>query len=301
MGLLRECEAAAEGLLVERLTGDLGFDPPSKRYNRGVDLTLDYDSGHIAPILEPTDDDQLTRNDVTVTRTGGGFATSVDEDGPLGIDTVGRYDDSPARNIASVGRLRDHASWLLALGTVDELRWPHVVTNLRRNYALVDAWLTCDIGSRIALTTLPDLVSYDPADLFIEGYGEFMDPVTWDVELNCAPASPHEVAAYGSATDPDATGTHRYDTAGSELAASFVAGTDTSMSVATTLGQLWSTVAGRYPLDIRCGGVVLTVTAVSGASSPQTFTITQTPVSGPAKTIPSGTSLRLASPARYGI
>jgi len=35
------------------------------------------------------------------------------------------------------------------------------------------------------------------------------------------------------------------------------------------------------------------VTAVSGASSPQTFTITQTPVNGVTKTIPSGSPVRL--------
>jgi hypothetical protein len=294
MGLLRECEAAAEGLLVERLTGDLGFDPPSKRYNRSVDLTLDYDSGHIAPSLEPTDDDQLTRNDVTVTRAGS-YATSIDQTGPLGVDHVGRYDETVGRNLASDEQLPSHSSWLLALGTVDELRWPRVSTNLRRNYTLVDAWLTCDIGSRIALTTLPDLVSYDPPDLFIEGYGEFMDPVTWNVELNCAPAEPYNIAEVEHATlsilgSDSATTAEALDT------------TETGVDITCGAGPDWT---HETDFDIFVGGERMTVTAVAAMAATfptrtTTLTVTRS-VNGVVKSHSSGAAITFHRPAHIGL
>jgi hypothetical protein len=39
------------------------------------------------------------------------------------------------------------------------------------------------------------------------------------------------------------------------------------------------------------------VSAISGTSSPQTFTITQTPVNGVTKTVPSGSAVSLWQPA----
>jgi hypothetical protein len=53
------------------------------------------------------------------------------------------------------------------------------------------------------------------------------------------------------------------------------------------------TAAGEFPFDIEVEGVRLRVTAISGASSPQTFTVTQAPVNGVTKTIPAGTAVRL--------
>lgn len=93
----------------------------------------------------------------------------------------------------------------------------------------------------------------------------------------------------------------RADTAGSSLAADFDAGTDTSMSVNVDVGPLWTTEAAELPLVIEAGGVRLEVTAIAGASSPQTFTITQAPVNGVIKTIPEGTPIQLAVPAVVGL
>ena len=50
------------------------------------------------------------------------------------------------------------------------------------------------------------------------------------------------------------------------------------------------------PFDVVASGVRLTVTAISGASSPQTFTVTVTPVNGVVKTIPAGAVVDVATP-----
>jgi len=76
------------------------------------------------------------------------------------------------------------------------------------------------------------------------------------------------------------------------------------MSVAVTDGPLWITTlshGGMFPVYIRTGGVILEVTGITGVSSPQLFTVTQTPVNGVVKTIPAGTPVRLAYPFRLAL
>ena len=86
------------------------------------------------------------------------------------------------------------------------------------------------------------------------------------------------------------------DSGDSTLSADFIAGTNTSMTVAIASGLLWTTAGGDFPLELDVGGARITVTAISGASSPQTFTVSATVVNGVAKTVPAGTKVRLWRP-----
>ena len=77
---------------------------------------------------------------------------------------------------------------------------------------------------------------------------------------------------------------------------------DTSMSVRTSVGPLWTTAAADYPLDVIIAGELITVTAVSGTSSPQTFTV-QRSRNGIRKShtaSTSGPAVELAKPTRWG-
>ena len=88
----------------------------------------------------------------------------------------------------------------------------------------------------------------------------------------------------------------RIDTAGSQTSGSFDAGTDTSLTVVTTAERPWinsTDHASMFPFHIRISGVVLNVTAISGSTSPQTFTVTQAPVNGVTKTIASGSAVHI--------
>lgn len=197
LDLMRECEAVEEGLLVERLDGRLGFDPHADRENQGISLTLDYSSRHVSPPFEPTDDDQRIRNDVTVTRTGGAKAQVVDTTGPVGVTAVGRYDEGVTLNLSTDDQPYFHAGWRVNLGTVDGLRFPTVTVNLRRNNSLTAAFLALDIGSRIKITNLPDVVSFDDVDLIVEGYTEQISQKNWVITFNCAPYRPYKVFTVG--------------------------------------------------------------------------------------------------------
>lgn len=115
LALLRECETASQGVVVERRTGELGLDLVSSRYNQAVALTLDYAARHLSPDLEAQDDDLSTHNDVTARSTSTGHeARADDDDGPLGVASVGRYDEVVQVNVPD-DDLANIASWRLNL------------------------------------------------------------------------------------------------------------------------------------------------------------------------------------------
>ncbi|MEX3206083.1 hypothetical protein [Streptomyces acidiscabies] len=90
----------------------------------------------------------------------------------------------------------------------------------------------------------------------------------------------------------------RVDTDGSQLAAD-VPATATSLSVAVTAGPLWITSSAfpaEFPFEARLGGEVVRVTGISGASSPQTWTVVRS-VNGVVKAQNAATDVRLAAPA----
>ncbi|MCY0943530.1 hypothetical protein [Streptomyces antarcticus] len=275
LGLLRQCEAADGGILYEdRERTALRYRSRASRYSQPVALTLDYSvDGHIAPPLEPVDDDQMVRNDRTIERTNGSSARAVLETGPLSVqdppDGVGIYDDSVTLNLRSDDQTEPIADWLLHLGTWDEARYPTVHIDLAAAPSLIPDVLALEIGDRIQIINPPEWLPPGPIDLIVEGYTEVIGhPNDWDVILNCSPAGPWNVAVLDDASLARLGG-------GASTLVSGINTTATSLSVATASGPLWTTSAGDLPLTVEIGGETMTVTAVSGASSPQTLTVTR--------------------------
>jgi hypothetical protein len=296
--LLGECAASDLGVLHEdRERPGLRYKARASFYNQPVQLTLDYSqAGHVAPPLEPVDDDQRVRNDRTVTRVGGSSARSVDTTSALSVLApplgVGTYDDAQTLSLATDRQPEGVAAWLLLLGTWDEARYPTVHINLAAAPALISNVLALEIGDRIQIINPPTWLPPGPIDLIVEGYTEVIGhPNSWDVVLNCSPAGPWSVAV----ADDVVLG--RANTSGSTLV-SGVTSTATALSVATTSGPLWSATAA--PFNIKCGGEVMTVTAVSGASSPQTFTVTRS-VNGIVKAQLASAAIAVAQPARAAL
>ncbi|MGP3686537.1 hypothetical protein ACTVZO_17825 [Streptomyces sp. IBSNAI002] len=291
--LLGECEAADGGVLYEdRERIALRYRARQSFNSQPVALTLDYAQGHVAPPLEQVDDDQRVRNDRTVTRAGGSSARAVDESSALSVLApplgVGTYDDATTLNLHSDAQTEPIAAWALHLGTWDAARYPSVVINLAAKPELIPDVLALDIGDRIQILNPPAWLPPGPIDLLVEGYSEVIGwPSAWDITLNCSPAGPWSVAVL------DDTATGRLDTAASTLA-SGVTSTAASLSVATPSGPLWAT-SGQTPFDIQVGGEVMTVTAVTGASSPQTLTVTRS-VNAVVKAHSSAADVRLAQP-----
>lgn len=304
LALLNECADADMGVLDDhtRLLAKRYLTRASL-YRQPVTLTLDYSAGEVAPPLSPTSDDQALRNDVTVVRDGGSSARSVQETGPNNVndpmtddDGVGRYDVSLTLNVESDSQLADQAGWRRALGTVDEDRYPSIRVNLGRDPQLTDDIRSLAPGSRVRITNPPAWLPGEAIDQLAQGGTEILNTFRHEVELTCTPAAPWDVVSVSDGSDE-----MRVDTGGSTTSGSFVAGTGTSLSVASTTGNLWTTAAANFPLEVMVSGVVLEVTAISGASSPQTFTVTQTPVNGVEKAIPSGSDVVLAPPPIIGL
>lgn len=293
--LLHECAEADGGILME-MPGALGlvYRTRASLYNQSPTLTLPY--GSIAPSLEPVEDDQALRNDVTASRRGGGSGRAVVETGPLSVlpseqGGVGIYDESVELNLADDSQAQPMASWLAHLGTVDEARYPSIKINLHKRPELIAAVLRLRIGDLVRLTGLPLWVGESTTDLHVMQIQHEPRPRAWTVTLVCTPASPYRVGVVGD------TVRGRVDTSGSELAADATA-SSTTLSVAVTAGRPWITSAAfpsEFPFDVQLGGEVVTVTAISGASSPQTFTVTRA-VNGVSKPHLAASDLRLAQP-----
>lgn len=299
--LLQDAADVDRGILYEpRDHIGLAYRPQRSLYNQPATLALDYAAGEIHPPFEPVDDDQQVVNDVTVSRISGSSARAVQETGPLNVndprddpDGVGRYTQAPSLNASLDAQLPSIAGWIRHKGTWDEARWPAIAVNLARfgrdgKVALMAAAQAVNVGDLVSVDNLPVSVPPDLIEVLAAGHTETLNAYRQDIVFNALPAGPYRVFVL----DDSVLG--RLETGGSTVATDFDAGTDTSMSVTVTGDALWHTGGGHVPFDIMAAGVRLTVTAVAGGSSPQTFTITQTPVNGVVKTIPAGSAIKTA-------
>lgn len=284
LSLLRDCESADGGALFEVAWG-LGYQALNARYNQAPALALDYTAGHLAEKPRPTDDDQLLRNLWKVTRSGGSSFTARDD---VSIAAEGEHPDSATLNVERDDQTDHAATWLLHLGTQDDQRWPSISLRFERAAAtpLLAAWRTLAFGQRIQLANPPSQVmaTGDVADMILEGRRQRIDQFTWAAEMFTSPARPYEVLML----DDPLRG--RISLASTLNTALTTTGTAVVVDITNTdMGVLWTTT--EVPFDIEIGGERMRVTAVSGASSPQTFTVTRS-VNGIVKTHAAHTAAR---------
>jgi hypothetical protein len=297
--LLRQAEAVDGGVLGEDLsTNALSYRTIASHYNNAPSLILDYTHGIIGEPFEPVDDDQLLANDVTASRTEGGQANAVRESGALSVqappDGVGRYDKSVTLNVATDSQLPSQAGWRLHLGTIDEARFPTLALNLRnpRVEAFADDVLDVDLGDIIRIDNPPEWLPPGPYKLFVEAVAETKTATTHEIEFTCTPGRAWDVLELGD----DELG--RLDTGGSTLDAAIDAD-DTVFDVVTQSGsKRWidsAAFSAQFPFDVKVGGEVMRVTAISGTGQTQEFTVTRS-INGITKSHASGASLLLALP-----
>ncbi|MFI1942064.1 hypothetical protein ACH44C_33640 [Streptomyces purpureus] len=210
--------------------------------NQRVKLILDY--ALLGPPFEPVEDDRRLRNDVTVHREGGSSGQAVDEAGPLGVASVGLYDEALTLSMGADHQAPQIAGWRLHHGTWDEARYPTVRIMLHKHPQLAPAVTSLVIGDRIRITNLPDHQPPGPVDLIVQRITHDIRTLTWDVTLTCSPAGPWTVGTIPP-SEPgtgEPGGPGRLDTDGSELASSATS-TATTLSVAVTAGPRWMTAA----------------------------------------------------------
>lgn len=299
INIIGETVRTDAGLLFEpRAAVALGYRTRRELFRQAPALELAWEQ--IMHPFVPVIDNRDRRNDVTVHRRNGSSARAVRRFGPLNVNDpaddpqgIGSW---PARiqvNPRYDEELASLAAWYLHLGTVPGARYPQVTISLDRNPELAVAVSRMEIGDRIVITGAPTKITPNPIDLLYLGETESAEKVQRTITFNCVPAAPYRIAVWD---DPDS----RRDTRGSVTVGDFEAGTDTSLVVATLVGEPWTTRAASIPFVVEAAGVRLRVTAVSGTSSPQTFTVDQEPVNGVHKTVPSGSAVSLAEPVYWG-
>jgi hypothetical protein len=300
---LMEAERTDGGLLLEPAGfAGLHYRTREDLYHQAASLPLDFAAGDVAPPLEPVVDELDVFNDVTAKRPDGATARAIQTAGPMNVnnpavdaDGIGRYNTAIDVNPEDPSQLQDLAAWYLAQGTADEVRYPSITVDLDATPGLAAAVSATGPGDVLTVANL----ELETVTVMVSEVAQTIGPFRRVVTFAGAPAVP-----YGQIGVFDDAGS-KFDSAYSTLSADFDAGVDTSLSVAVEAGRtLWVTGSGapQFPFNVRAAGVVLEVTAISGASSPQTFTVTAAPVNGvPARTIPAGTQLRLAGPVRYGL
>lgn len=299
--LLQECVDTDMGVMYEsRDRIGLEWRTRGSLYNQTETLSLSYGNSDLLEIPVPVDDDQLSRNDITVTRDQGSSARAVLESGPLSIlsppDGIGLYDDAPTISLEDDDQLADQAAWRLHMGTVDEPRYPSIVIHLKRpsftaSYDLTASALLIEPGQRYLVYDLPVWVPPGDISQILNSYTETIDQFEHTLSFNGAPESPYRVA---EADDADLG---RADTSGSVLTTA-VDSVATSLSVTTTTGEVWvdsATYPSEFPFFVMMGGEKINVTAITGTTSPQTFTVDRG-VNAVTKSQVAGEDIRLFQP-----
>ncbi len=181
---------------------------------------------------------------------------------------------------------------------MDEDRWPSIPVAFHRSPELIGEWTALGYGPRINVFNPLDEGPPDTIDAFVEGHGEAWDQFLWSTDLNTSPASPYQIAVVqGALAIQD---TPRVGSGTATLAAA-VDEDDTSLSVTTGAGGLWTTVAANFPMDIDLGGEQVTLSAISGVASPQTFTVSARSVNGIVKAHLVGASIEVWQIATVGM
>ncbi|MEU3563511.1 hypothetical protein [Kitasatospora sp. NPDC006786] len=263
LALLQEAADSDHGILAERIDDlALWYRAGHLAFNQSARLVLDYAGGDVAPPLEPADDDQGVRNDITITRAGGSSARAVDTTSSMSTQPppvgVGRYDEGVTLSLWRDEQLVDLAGWRLHLGTWDGPRYPSVRVDLAAAPHLIPTVLGLDLRDRIDIIGMPPEDGPTAVALLAEGYAESIGQFDWDMVFSCQPAGPWSVAVL---EDPVLG---RADTAGSQLAAPADA-TATVLSLTTTSGPTWTTDPADLPFDVGIAGEQVRFLDVVGA------------------------------------
>lgn len=292
--LLIECEAVDGGLLSDGTSGGgLAYRCLPDMYNQSASLAVTQ--GAIDVDVAPIWDNRSIRNDVTASRPGGSSSRQTDE--AHVTRTRRRIKDSLSVNVETDNQLAHAAMWRVNIGTSAAPRYNGVTINVRnpQGAALADTILALEPGDRftVAEAALPSQHPPGGIDSLVVGWHEHLDAVEWTFAPNCVDYKPYLVGVYGA--DPGGVVT-RYDSGDSTLNSGVT-------SSATSLGVAWTLLGwthGDGDFDIAVDGERMTVTAVAGAVSPQTFTVTRA-VNGVTKAHSSGATVALWDTPRYAL
>lgn len=305
--LLQDCEDADLGILHEpRAFFGLAFRTGADLYNQyGTGPAFDYTSKHLSGEPYPDPDDLLRGNDVIAARPNGSEFRVIQETGAMSIshppNGIGQYQKRLPAPVESDGQLPDIASWGRNIGTWGGPRYPTIGVGLHRAPVVADVTLTnavvrLDIGDYFSVDNMPSgttgWLSPDLVELLCQGYSKVFMNRTAECTFNSVPAGPYRVAIRGSSYSDGRVRDSLATVLGEALDT-----TETGVDVTVT-GPLW--VTGSVDFDIMVGGELMSVSSISGSSSPQTFTVTRS-VNGIVKSHATGAEVHVFPAARRAL
>lgn len=303
LDLMQDCVDADLGILFEpREILGLGYRTRTSQYNQTARLTLDYASAQMDALV-PVEDDQLIRNDVTVTRTGGAGARVIQTTGRLSVQEppsgVGAYDEALEVNYFTDDQVADAASWRVSNGTIDEARYPAVPLTVNGPHlsSMAGTIADLDLGDRFVITNPPAWVPPETIQQILQATNEYLANIEWSLILTGSPAVVLDVGRYAAATVSGAN-QYKYSSDGTTVRSTMTT-TSTTLDLTTASGPLWTIDAAQYPIDLMVAGERMTATSGSGTtSSTQSMVVTRS-VNGVVKTHAVGETVALFRPARY--
>lgn len=304
LNLVDEAAFSDPGLLLERRDAlGLFYRPRSSIYGQTAALTVAYAA---LQELGPVEDDRLIRNDVTAERIGGSSARAVLSTGALSVlappSGVGRYEDAVSLSLFTDAQADDQAQFRLMQGTIDEARFPGIKFDLASpafssSTALTTAALDVDLGDLLTVTGPPAWMPPDTINQILQGTTEVLLPFSYRFGLNCSPASAWTVGVYDQGSPA-----MRWAADGSTLNAS-ITSTATgaaALALVTPAGKpLWTSDPADFPMNIRVGGEVITLSAIAATASPQSATVSARSVNGVVKAHSAGAAVQIADPVNY--
>jgi hypothetical protein len=290
--LLAEAEAADGGILHDDQNG-LGLRYRSlASMATQIPVTIPYTDNLVIP-FEPSDDDRLTRNRVTVQRPNGTRMTYEVETGPMGSQPpsaggVGLYDEALTLNVETDDIADRSASWRAHVGTHDEGRYPSLGVDLAHPSLLANPVLTRKLldltpGDRVVITNPPAWLPPTSVDVLVMGVDVQVTPDHLRLVWACVPARPYRMGFWNAG--------HRYSGEGTVVTSSKTT-TATSWTLTVPYGVVWTHADGDY--QIMVGGELMTVTNVVGT----VMTVVRS-VNGVVKTHAAGAAIVLADPSFY--
>jgi hypothetical protein len=305
LDILRDCESTGRAIMTDHL-GLIQFYCLSEAYNQDPFLTVDGSNRELFLPYSPTLDDLGRANVVTMQQPNGTSATLRDEDDINGVPGLraarGEYAKGPIPiNVADPLALLQQAGFERARGT-QQRRYPTITLDGLRAPGQGLAMLAdARPRAKVRITNPPLSQRRDDVDVLLKGWTmTVLGPRKgWMFVCNTVQSGPYEVPEY------DAAGA-RYESVSSALGADRTFGgvsPPTTMTITTNgaPGELWTVAPSAYPIDVMVGGCRIRITAMSGAASPQTATISTTVINGAAKTVSAGTAIRLWDPVKYGL
>ena len=285
-------------LYVDR-AGFLTIQPSTARQNTTPAWTvnaLDLD-----PTTQVADDFAYVTNQMTITPNGQAAQTVIGATGSPGRLSQAKYD--VADGSQATASLNPVEAQSLGLGYIQlradppprlaPLAIEAATTALLPGYgaAWYDAVLASTISTPVRVTSAPAAVGGGNYDCLIEGWTETIQAGTHLFQFNVS-------AIQGPTYQLDDVVLGHIDTDGSTLSGSTLSSTALTFQVATTNAgsPLWTTNAGDFPFDILIDAEQITISSITGSSSPQTFNASARSVNGVVATHSVGAAVSLYQP-----